>query len=576
MARRAAVGITDFSDLIENNYFYVDKTHFIKEWWDSGDKVTLFTRPRRFGKTLFMSMIEQFFSVKYADRQSLFHGLSIWREEKYRKLQGTYPVIFLSFAGIKKSSCQGAYNAIHKLIVREFNRCFFLVDGGCLTLQEKDAFVRIASGQGQEEDIVASVNQLSEYLSRYYGKRAVILLDEYDTPMQEAFVNGYWDELVKFTRSLFEATFKDNPYLERGIMTGITRISKESLFSGLNNLKVVSVTSKKYAAAFGFTQEEVMHALEEFGLTDMEEGVRHWYEGYKFGDCRSIYNPWSIINFLDEKEFKAYWSNTSSNKLVEDLVRRGGIGIKQLVEDLLNDKAICVDIDEEIVYNELNYKKDAIWGLLLASGYLRVDGCQLNRRGKQEYMLSLTNLEVQEMFDRMVVGWLDSNAYPNGNFSEALLAGDITMMDSILNDVLISSISYYDSGAKPSEWKLPENFYHGLVLGLIASLRNLYAITSNRESGLGRYDVLLEPLQDEDDGMILEFKVHNGKEERDMEATVDAAIWQILSKKYAASLEAKGIRGDKIRIYGFAFGGKQAVVGGGYLKDYEAADCTDF
>lgn len=285
----------------------------------------------------------------------------------------------------------------------------------------------------------------------------------------------------------------------------------------------------------------------------------------------SIYNPWSIINFLGKKNLMAYWANTSSNKLVDDLVRGSDVGIKQQVEDLLNGKAISVAIDEETVFNELRYKKNAIWGLLLASGYLRVDGFQLNKRGKREYMLSLANLEVREMFDNMASAWLYSNVYSNGDFSDALLDGDKTVMDNILNDILISSISYYDSGAKPSKWKLPENFYHGLVLGLIASLRNLYAISSYRESGLGRYDVLLEPLKAGDDGMILEFKVHDGKEEQDLEATVDAAIQQILSKKYAASLEAKGVSRDKIRIYGFAFEGKRVLTGGGYMQDYETA-----
>ncbi len=570
MARRAAIGITEFDKLIENNYFYVDKTGFIKEWWESGDEVTLFTRPRRFGKTLFMNMVEQFLSIKYADRGNLFHGLSIWQEETYRKLQGTYPVISLSFAGIKKSSYQSTYNAIQKLIAREFNRCYFLLDGGCLTLQEKDAFLKIASGQGQEEDIATSLNQLSEYLLRYYGKRTVILLDEYDTPMQEAYVNGYWDSLAEFTRGLFETTFKNNPCLERGILTGITRISKESLFSGLNNLEVATVTSQKYAAAFGFTEDDVLCALEEFGLKDREDDVKNWYDGYRFGDCKSIYNPWSIINFLGKKKLSAYWANTSSNQLAGDLIQKGTVGIKQLAEDLLNGKSICVGIDEETVFDSLYYQKDAVWGLLLASGYLKVDGFRQNRKGKREYMLSLTNLEVREVFDRMFSRWLDSMEYPEGDFSDALLDGDLTAMDRILNDILISSISFYDSGAKPSKSRLPENFYHGLVLGLIASLRNLYAVTSNRESGFGRYDVLLEPLTAVDDAIILEFKVHDGKKGQDMEATVDAAIQQILHKQYAAALEAKGICRDRIRIYGFAFEGKRALAGGGKLEAYEA------
>lgn len=341
-------------------------------------------------------------------------------------------------------------------------------------------------------------------------------------------------------------------------------------YFGLNNLKVVAATSKKYATAFGFTEDEVRRALEEFGLEDMEGGVRHWYDGYRFGDCGSIYNPWSIINFLDEKRLAAYWSNTSSNGLVGELIRKGSVKVKQAAEDLLNGKAICAAINEEVVFNQLGYEEDAVWSILLASGYLKVAGARLNEGGKQEYLLSLTNFEVRQVFDDTFAGGLGNKWYPKDGFSKALLGGNLAVMDRILNDVLISTRSYYDSGAKPSNRKLPENFYHGFVLGLIASLRNLYAITSNRESGFGRYDVLLEPIKQGYDGIILEFKVYDAVEERDLEATVDAAIRQILDRKYAASLEAKGIGRDRIRVYGFAFAGKKVLIGGGNIKGYEA------
>ncbi len=428
MAKKIAVGVADFGKIMENNCFYVDKTNFIKEWWENGDEVTLITRPRRFGKTLLMSMVEQFFSIKYADRGNLFHGLSIWEESRYRALHGTYPVIFFSFADIKGSSFQETYADIKKLMAYLYRGYSFLLEGGCLIDSEKKEFSSIMDDRMDASSLKFALKQLSGYLSRYYQKKVMILLDEYDTPMQEAYVNGYWEDLSGFMRGMLGSTFKNNPYLERGIMTGIMRISKESLFSGLNHLKVVTVTSQKYEEAFGFTEDEVAHALEVYGLKGMEGDVKSWYDGYRFGDCGHIYNPWSIVNFLAEKKLAAYWSHTSSNKLAGDLIQKGAAGIKQSVEDLLNGKTICAAIDEEIVFEELGYQKNAVWGLLLASGYLRIDGFQLNRRGKQEHLLALTNLEVREAFDHTFAGWLDSKGYPNDDFSDALLAGDQAVM----------------------------------------------------------------------------------------------------------------------------------------------------
>ena len=326
MARTVGIGIQDFEKIIENNCFYVDKTYFIKEWWESQDAVTLITRPRRFGKTLTMSMMEQFFSVKYAGRRDLFEGLAVWQEEKFRKLQGTYPVISISFANIKERDYAGKRKKICQLIASEFTRNVFLLDGDCLTEQEKSIFCGKTADM-DDVDATLAFNQLSEYLYRYYQKKVIILLDEYDTPMQEAYVDGYWEELTAFTRSLFNATFKTNPYLERAIMTGITRVSKESIFSDLNNLEVVTTTSDKYSEFFGFTEEEVFAALGEFGLSDQQQRVKDWYDGFSFGDRKDIYNPWSIINYIDKKKVGAYWANTSANSLVEKLLREGRANI---------------------------------------------------------------------------------------------------------------------------------------------------------------------------------------------------------------------------------------------------------
>jgi len=295
MARTAAIGVQDFETLIINDYFYVDKTNFIREWWENGDSVTLITRPRRFGKTLNINMIERFFSVDYADRGGLFEKLDIWKEEKYREMQGKYPVIAMSFADIKETTFPSVKKAICRNIQKLYNKYDFLLEGDILNAAEKELFRKISP---EMEDYVASdsLRALSDYLKRYYGRKPIILLDEYDTPMQEAYVYGYWGEIVVFIRNLFNSTFKTNPYLDKAMMTGITRVSKESVFSDLNNLEVVTTTSNKYADAFGFTQEEVSNALAEFGLSDMESGVKDWYDGFTFGKKTDIYNPWSIIN----------------------------------------------------------------------------------------------------------------------------------------------------------------------------------------------------------------------------------------------------------------------------------------
>lgn len=328
MAKNVAIGIQSFEDLIKGNYFYIDKTGFIKEWWDSGDSVTLITRPRRFGKTLNMSMVEQFFSVDYAGREELFAGLSIWEHEEYRKIQGTYPVIFLSFASIKEAYYDATVYQMCHLIQKQFEKFSFLQKSDKLSDAEK-AYCKRMTEEVSRMDASMALHQLSDFLYRYYGKKTIIILDEYDTPMQEAYVNGYWDELVAFTRSLFNATFKTNPYMERALMTGITRISKESIFSDFNNPKVVTTTSDEYATCFGFTEEEVFNALDEFGLSNEKEHVKAWYDGFTFGEYKDIYNPWSILNFIDTNgKYTTYWANTSGNRLVGKLIREGNSEIK--------------------------------------------------------------------------------------------------------------------------------------------------------------------------------------------------------------------------------------------------------
>ena len=474
MARTVSIGTQDFEKMIQRNCFYVDKTGFIKEWWESEDEVTLITRPRRFGKTLNMSMLNCFFSNKYADRGDLFEKLEIWKDEKYCEIQGTYPVIFMSFAEIKQNNYNDAVEKIKRIICEVCQQFDFLKNWDGLTETEKKNISNISYDMS---DVMAQdlIKNMSNYLSRYYGKKVIILLDEYDTPMQEAYVNGYWEELVAFTRSLFNSTFKTNPYLERAIMTGITTaeysavrkfakqtsngsakaetMSKESIFSDLNNLKVITVTSGEYSKCFGFTEKEVFDALDEQGLSDEKEKVKLWYDGFTFGKSKDIYNPWSIINFLDEKNYKTYWADSSSNGLINSLVKTGSSYIKMMMETLLKGETIDVPIDEQIVFSQLDYSEDAVWSLMLASGYLKVissDKLTGDRTKSVMYKLALTNFEIKLMFEDMILRWFSPAKNETNEFIKALITGDIESMNEYMNDVALRTFSSFDSGKHTS------------------------------------------------------------------------------------------------------------------------------
>ena len=565
MAKTVGIGIQNFDKIIENQYFYIDKTSFIKEWWESGDDVTLITRPRRFGKTLNMSMVEEFFSIDYAKRGDLFQGLSIWKEEKFRKMQGTYPVISLSFARIKETNYDDTRERILQIIRNLYIKFSFLKDSAVLEKADKAYFDRILGDKVSNPDLTAAIYQLSGYLYRYYGKKVIILLDEYDTPMQEAYVDGFWDELVGFTRSMFNSTFKTNPWLERAIMTGITRVSKESIFSDLNNLKVVTTTSEEYAESFGFTEKEVFDALDEYGLSEKKQEVKLWYDGFIFGEHKDIYNPWSILNYLDTGKLATYWANTSSNSLANKLLQEGNRRIKEKFEILLRGKSIQSPIDEQIAYNQLNGSERSIWSLFLASGYLKVlfyeSYLDIPTGTQPQYELALTNFEVRLMFQNMISNWFSDAQTDYNDFVHALLIGDLKAMNAYMNRVALNTFSYFDTGKRPSGEE-PERFYHGFVLGLIVDLQNRYIITSNRESGFGRYDVMLEPRNPQkDDAILLEFKIYDPDSEKTMKDTVQEALAQIERKQYAAQLINRGISKEHIRSYGFAFQGKHVLIG---------------
>lgn len=556
-----SLGNTAFASIREANSFYIDKTDFIRQWWESQDVATLITRPRRFGKSLNLNMLECFFSEKYRGEGDLFWGLSIWNHEKYREIQGTYPVIFFSFADIKGQTFTSAREAICQVIQDLYAEFGFLKESERLSQEEKDYFSLVTPTMSDAVTAM-SLKRLSMCLHSYYGKKVLIFLDEYDTPLQEAYMYGFWDELTGFMRGLFNSTFKTNPYLERALLTGITRVSKESIFSDLNNLTVITTTSEQYADCFGFTETEVFDALEKYGMADRQGEVQTWYDGFSFGNKRDIYNPWSITCFLKEKKLRPYWANTSSNQLVGKLVREGSAQIKMVMEDLLAGKSFQTEIDEEIIFEQLQRKKGAIWSLFLAGGYLKVVKSEFDiSSGRYSYELALTNQEVKMLFEDMVEGWFSDDAVPYNDFLKAFLAKDLDYMNEYMNRVAEATFSTFDTGRNPSDDTNPERFYHGFVLGLIVELAGKYRVTSNRESGFGRYDVMLEPLEKTKDAFVLEFKVFNPRKEKTLEDTVANALQQINEKDYDCELLSRGIQKENIFHYGFAFEGKKVLIG---------------
>ena len=561
MTKVIGIGKQSFEDIIQSNCFYIDKTSLIKEWWESEDDITLITRPRRFGKTLNMDMLKCFFSNQYRNQGQLFEGLNIWKEEKYQQLQGTYPVIYLSFADVKQTNYKDAVLKIKKIITDVYQQYIELAGWEGLTEVQVRQFQSV---DPYMDDVTAqcALKDLSGYLYRYYEKKVIILLDEFDTPMQEAYIHGYWDEFTAFIRSLFNAAFKTNPYLNRAMMTGITRVSKESIFSDLNNLKVVTTTSEEYATCFGFTQEEVFTALEEFQLAGQKDVVKQWYDGFTFGSQRDIYNPWSITNYLKEKKLLAYWASTSSNGLINRLIQTSKPDVKEFMEELLNEREIVLNFDEQIVFDQLETKENAICSLMVASGYLKID--KIEYRGILHvpwYHLKITNLETLGMFSEMFTGWFQNTRSNYNAFIRAMLCGNIKEMNAYMNEVALATFSSFDTGSHPSGRTQPERFYHGFVLGLLVELRDQYEVRSNRESGYGRYDVMLIPRQKNQLAFVLEFKVYDAQEELKLEDTVQSALVQIEEKHYDTELIERGISKSKIRHYGFAFEGKKVLIG---------------
>ncbi len=553
MRKVVALGISEFEDIIQRNVFYVDKTSFIRDWCNSADQVTLITRPRRFGKTLMLSTVETFFSNRYANRLDLFKGLSIWESDAFRSMQGTCPVINFSLADVKEDNYPAMIEKMKRLMSALYLRHEYLLDSNRLNPAEKRAIRSIIDQTASDAECREAILRLSGYLCRHFGRKTIILIDEYDTPMLEAYTNGYWEDAIRYIRRLFHAAFKDNPYMERGLMTGITRITQESIFSDLNNLRVITTTSERYETCFGFTEKEVFSALEQYGLAAHKDKVKYWYDGFMFGKQNGIYNPWSIINFLSEKAFKPYWMNTSGNELVGSLVREGSLKVKNDFEILLKDGSIVTEIDESITYAELRGDSTTIWSWFLTTGYVKII-----RQLDDRYEIKLTNHEIRETFYKLVKKWFSGANDEYTDFVRMLLDGNLSGMQRYMEKVTLQTFSYFDVGKISTDSDRAEQFYHGFTLGLIADLNRTHILTSNRESGFGRYDVSIEPRDRSKDGILIEFKVFDPGKENTLEDTAKRALKQIKEKHYEADMRMRGIQ--TIRKYGFAFRGKEVLI----------------
>ncbi len=570
MARTIDTGAQGFEELRTSEAFYVDKTAFIREWWRTLDQVTLVCRPRRFGKTLNLDTLRCFLSTEYVGRgEELFSGLDVWEggtqaeREEMRALQGTVPVVFLSFADVKDPTYGEMQRHVCELVALLYEDYDYLLEWEGLRQSERARFERVRDDM-DALTCTRALNHLCRMLLRCHGTKPVVLLDEYDAPMQQAWEHGFWGEASSFMRRLMNSTFKTNKALGRGLITGVTRVSRESIFSDLNNLEVVSTSSGKYRTCFGFTEAETFSALEEFGLGGERGDVQGWYDGYTFGGKGSIYNPWSVTKFLESGgHYDAYWANTSSGGLISSVVRRGRPRLKRDFEELMRGGIVEKVIDEQVVFSELDTRVDAAWALLLAAGYVTAPGPVPRNVVRTPRRLELTNLEVRETFDRMVAGWFEEAADDYDEFCAAILRGDARIATRCLAEVVLCCASSFDSGKRPSERSEPERFYHGLVLGMLARLRGRYAVESNRESGYGRYDVALVPMSGvsgSEPAVVIEFKVFDPDFEQTLEDTCARALDQIEDRRYVQGLVERGIRRERIYMYGMGFQGKEVLV----------------
>lgn len=551
LERKISVGAQSFESIISNKYFYVDKSEFIYQWWNDPSETTLITRPRRFGKTLNMSMLNTFFSKTYEGRMDLFEDLSVWKHKRMRELQGKYSVINMTFGGIKSGDPDGQKLMMKHVISSVYDDYYNLF----MSLEDKQRayYTELCfNDQFSDERAARAIYDLSKLLFEIDGQKVIILLDEYDTPLLEAYVNGYWRECSKFLRMFFNYTFKTNPYVIKSLMTGITRISKESFFSDLNNIVVASMTSNLYSDSFGFTEKEVFEAMDAQHLKNKDE-VKSWYDGYNIGNKQDIYNPWSVTCFLSNAKIAPYWSNSGSNKLISEIFQRGSIELKYALEDLIEGRSVSVEMRDELNFSDIETDNDAFWNLLLNSGYVKIVD-----ENNGNYEVAATNREVRDMLRSFTTEWLQKPSGKYNAFIRALLKNDIEHMNHYLSKFVIDTFSYFDTTEDCEE---PERFYHGFVLGLIYDLQDRFIITSNRESGFGRFDAILEPRNREsDDAYIFEFKTGSTYKKSSLEELCKDALKQIDENRYSEGLIARGISTDRIHSYGFGFIKKQVLI----------------
>ncbi|MBR1798110.1 MAG: AAA family ATPase [Clostridiales bacterium] len=548
------VGISDYVRA-QSEYYYVDKTLLVRDFLDRKSLVTLFTRPRRFGKTLNMDMLRVYFEISDSDTSKYFVDKAIWKcGKKYQEHQGKYPVIFLSFKDVKFDTWEATFAKISELLQDEFGRHPELKNSDRLEKYEKDYYARILSGQANEVELSASLQKLSKMLTEHYSKAPIIIIDEYDTPIQEGYSKEFYDEIIGFMRNFFSGAFKDNKYLSYGFLTGILRIAQESIFSGLNNLTVSSVMDEEYDEFFGFTEQEVLQMLAYYKATDKTDELKDWYDGYRFGN-EEIYNPWSVINYLSKGCLpQAYWVNTGKNEILEDVLQVATDDITEKMYALMQGERVVAKIDQNVVYRSLTEDPSNIYSLLLVAGYLKILNKTLQGDGSWVCDVSIPNREIAAVYKSEILSHLIKvgavgNATAN-KIAESLYASDWRKLQDAISEYMEKSISYYDTGA--------EGFYHGLMLGLVALMDNQYKIKSNRESGEGRYDISLVPRDKKFPGIIMEFKSDKRPNEDSLNDLSAQALKQIDDMGYDAEMLEDGI--TKIIKLGIAFSGKKVKI----------------
>lgn len=548
------IGISDYVRAQEE-YYYVDKTLLIKEFLDKKPLVSLFTRPRRFGKTLNMDMLRVFFEISDKNTSKYFADKNIWQcGEEYRSHQGKYPVIFLTFKDVKFDTWDATIDKIRGLLQEEYGRHQELLNSDKLSQYEKEYFTKIISATANEVELTSSLERLSKMLASHYDKAPVIIIDEYDTPIQEGYSKDFYDEIIGFMRNFFSGAFKDNKNLSYGFLTGILRITQESIFSGLNNLTVNSVMDEEYDSFFGFTESEVKAMLSYYGVSDKEEELKDWYDGYLFGS-EEIYNPWSVINYISKGCLpQAYWVNTGKNEILDDVLRVATDDITERLYDLLQGERVVARIDQNVVYRSLAEDPANIYSLLLVAGYLKTPKKELQADGSYLCEVSIPNREIAAVYKSEILShFLQTGAITRttaNKIAESLYANDYKKLQSAIEEYMDKSISFFDGGA--------EGFYHGLMLGLIALMDNQYKIKSNRESGDGRFDVSLIPREKRYPGIILELKWKEKLSDVELEKWSNEALKQIGELRYDSEMKEDGI--TEILKFGIAFSGKKVCV----------------